>query len=152
MTDRTKEFPTEVGKPPACWMVQQHFERFLLGGRSARRWCSYLHYSLFKRHLYAHPNIQEEKYTCHPDYSIYGRPLVDHISNSPASQILKERRTFARPTLSVSASQQRACPPVHSLTPRLSWHTGCCDAAETALPLAAVTGLPDQQIPSCNQF
>jgi L-alanine-DL-glutamate epimerase-like enolase superfamily enzyme len=30
-TDRTKGFATGFGGPPACWMVQQHFERFLIG-------------------------------------------------------------------------------------------------------------------------
>ncbi|PYH93475.1 mandelate racemase/muconate lactonizing enzyme family protein [Aspergillus ellipticus CBS 707.79] len=30
-TDGTKGFATGFGGPPACWLVQQHFERFLLG-------------------------------------------------------------------------------------------------------------------------
>ena len=30
-TDGTKGFATGFGGPPACWMLQQHFERFLLG-------------------------------------------------------------------------------------------------------------------------
>lgn len=30
-TDGTKGFATGFGGPPACWMVQQHFERFLIG-------------------------------------------------------------------------------------------------------------------------
>jgi L-alanine-DL-glutamate epimerase-like enolase superfamily enzyme len=30
-TDGTKGFATGFGGPPACWIVQQHFERFLIG-------------------------------------------------------------------------------------------------------------------------
>lgn len=30
-SDGTKGFATGFGGPPACWLVQQHFERFLLG-------------------------------------------------------------------------------------------------------------------------
>ncbi|PGH02089.1 hypothetical protein AJ79_07726 [Helicocarpus griseus UAMH5409] len=30
-TDGTKGFATGFGGPPACWLVKQHFERFLLG-------------------------------------------------------------------------------------------------------------------------
>ena len=30
-TDGTKGFATGFGGPPACWLVQQHFERFLIG-------------------------------------------------------------------------------------------------------------------------
>ena len=30
-TDGTKGFATGFGGPPACWLVEQHFERFLLG-------------------------------------------------------------------------------------------------------------------------
>lgn len=30
-TDGTKGFATGFGGPPACWLTQQHFERFLLG-------------------------------------------------------------------------------------------------------------------------
>jgi L-alanine-DL-glutamate epimerase-like enolase superfamily enzyme len=30
-TDGTKGFATGFGGPPGCWLVQQHFERFLLG-------------------------------------------------------------------------------------------------------------------------
>lgn len=30
-TDGTKGFATGFGGPPACWLVHQHFERFLLG-------------------------------------------------------------------------------------------------------------------------
>ncbi|PSK48604.1 L-galactonate dehydratase [Elsinoe australis] len=30
-TDGTKGFATGFGGPPACWLVQEHFERFLLG-------------------------------------------------------------------------------------------------------------------------
>lgn len=30
-TDGTKGFATGFGGPPACWLLQQHFERFLLG-------------------------------------------------------------------------------------------------------------------------
>lgn len=30
-TDGTKGFATGFGGPPACWLVAQHFERFLLG-------------------------------------------------------------------------------------------------------------------------
>lgn len=29
--DGTKGFATGFGGPPACWLVQQHFERFLIG-------------------------------------------------------------------------------------------------------------------------
>lgn len=42
-TDGTKGFATGFGGPPACWLVQQHFERFLLGAGTnndlpAMRW------------------------------------------------------------------------------------------------------------------
>lgn len=30
-SDGTKGFATGFGGPPACWLVTQHFERFLLG-------------------------------------------------------------------------------------------------------------------------
>lgn len=30
-TDGTKGFATGFGGPPACWLVHQHFERFLIG-------------------------------------------------------------------------------------------------------------------------
>lgn len=30
-TDGTKGFATGFGGPPACWLVHQHFERFLTG-------------------------------------------------------------------------------------------------------------------------
>jgi L-rhamnonate dehydratase len=30
-SDGTKGFATGFGGPPACWLVQQHFERFLIG-------------------------------------------------------------------------------------------------------------------------
>jgi len=30
-TDGTKGFATGFGGPPACWLVQEHFTRFLLG-------------------------------------------------------------------------------------------------------------------------
>jgi L-rhamnonate dehydratase len=30
-TDGTKGFATGFGGPPACWLVQQHFDRFLVG-------------------------------------------------------------------------------------------------------------------------
>lgn len=34
-TDGTKGFATGFGGPPACWLVHEHFERFLIG---AGRW------------------------------------------------------------------------------------------------------------------
>lgn len=30
-TDGTRGFATGFGGPPACWLVHQHFERFLIG-------------------------------------------------------------------------------------------------------------------------
>lgn len=30
-TDGTKGFATGFGGPPACWLVHEHFERFLIG-------------------------------------------------------------------------------------------------------------------------
>lgn len=30
-TDGTKGFATGFGGPPACWLTQQHFNRFLVG-------------------------------------------------------------------------------------------------------------------------
>jgi hypothetical protein len=30
-SDGTKGFATGFGGPPACWLVHQHFERFLVG-------------------------------------------------------------------------------------------------------------------------
>lgn len=30
-TDGTKGFATGFGGPPACWLVAEHFERFLVG-------------------------------------------------------------------------------------------------------------------------
>ena len=30
-SDGTKGFATGFGGPPACWLVMQHFERFLIG-------------------------------------------------------------------------------------------------------------------------
>lgn len=30
-TDGSKGFATGFGGPPACWLVHQHFERFLIG-------------------------------------------------------------------------------------------------------------------------
>ncbi|KAL8740457.1 MAG: hypothetical protein Q9190_006846 [Brigantiaea leucoxantha] len=30
-SDGTKGFATGFGGPPACWLVKQHFERFLIG-------------------------------------------------------------------------------------------------------------------------
>jgi L-rhamnonate dehydratase len=30
-TDGTKGFATGFGGPPACWLVKEHFERFILG-------------------------------------------------------------------------------------------------------------------------
>jgi len=40
--DGTKGFATGFGGPPACWLVHQHFERFLLG---AGRWREALDFS-----------------------------------------------------------------------------------------------------------
>lgn len=39
-TDGTKGFATGFGGPPACWLVQQHFERFLLGAGAYRAHCA----------------------------------------------------------------------------------------------------------------
>lgn len=36
-TDGTKGFATGFGGPPACWLVHQHFERFLLGAGTSYR-------------------------------------------------------------------------------------------------------------------
>jgi hypothetical protein len=35
-TDGTKGFATGFGGPPACWLVAEHFERFLIGSGRLR--------------------------------------------------------------------------------------------------------------------
>lgn len=35
-TDGTKGFATGFGGPPACWLVAEHFERFLIGKGALR--------------------------------------------------------------------------------------------------------------------
>lgn len=104
-----------------------------------------IHDGLFNRYLRAHPNIQVEQHTSHLEDSSYGRPPVDHISHLPASQILEERRTAASPTSFVSASQQRACHPVHSPSQYRGTESGTTQQG-TPLPLDTVTRGVDQQI------
>jgi L-rhamnonate dehydratase len=41
-TDGTKGFATGFGGPPACWLVHQHFERFLLGAGMSYQYISLL--------------------------------------------------------------------------------------------------------------
>lgn len=36
-SDGTKGFATGFGGPPACWLVAEHFERFLIGEGEPRR-------------------------------------------------------------------------------------------------------------------
>ncbi len=36
-SDGTKGFATGFGGPPACWLVKQHFERFLIGAGMLRK-------------------------------------------------------------------------------------------------------------------
>ncbi len=36
-SDGTRGFATGFGGPPACWLVKQHFERFLIGAGMLRK-------------------------------------------------------------------------------------------------------------------
>lgn len=43
-TDGTKGFATGFGGPPACWLVHEHFERFLIGAGKLNIFFSFLYF------------------------------------------------------------------------------------------------------------